>query len=59
MMRPAGMDKNKHSVQSIVAPKRSLKKLIADKFFSIARHTSNSAKLAAKFRDVIDKSIKY
>jgi len=53
------MDKNKHSVQSIVAPKRSLKKLIADKFFSIARHTSNSAKLAAKFRDVIDKSIKY
>ena len=59
MMRPAGMDKNKHSAQSIVAPKRSLKKLIADKFFSIARHTSNSAKFAAKFRDVIDKSIKY
>ena len=59
MMRPAGMDKNKHSAQSIVTPKRSLKKMLADKFFSIARHTSNSAKLAAKFRDVIDKSIKY
>lgn len=59
MMRPSGMDKNEHSAQSIVAPKRSLKKMLADKFFSIARHTSNSAKLAAKFRDVIDKSIKY
>ena len=59
-MRPAGIDKQKHrSAQYIVAPKRTLKKLLADKFFTIARYTSNSAKLATELREMIDKSIKY